>query len=382
MPSSDNEIRANGSTSLTINAERSRSAKLYSRIKYSLSICDIFYSLILLLVFLFSGLSRELALNLSEISNRSFFLIPAYLFVISIVFYILNFPLNFYQSFSLEHKFFLTKQKLSDWLMDQLKSGVLSYIFSLILVSAFYFILKIAPLYWWLVISAFWITFSIVIAKILPVFIIPLFFKYKKLSDENLRKRVIALADKMKVKILDVFEIDFSKKTLKANAAFVGVGDTRRVILADTLTDKYTPDEIEVILAHEFAHYKLKHLVKLVIVNSIVTVALFYLIFKSNNYALNLFGFTSLSDIAALPLVFLYFILFGLITQPIGNFISRVFETNADRLSIEFTNNKSAFISAMNKLAEQNLADRAPHPLIKFFFFDHPPINERIKLAE
>ncbi|MDD2752692.1 MAG: M48 family metalloprotease, partial [Candidatus Omnitrophica bacterium] len=139
--------------------------------------------------------------------------------------------------------------------------------------------------------------------------------------------------------------------------------------------------EIEVILAHEFAHYRLRHLWKLVIFNSGVTIILFYLIFKTSNLALNIFGLNSLREFAALPVVLIYFMLFGLITQPVGNFFSRKLEKNADKMALEVTGKKEAFVSMMNKLAEQNLSDRNPHPIIKFFFFDHPPIDERISLG-
>lgn len=185
----------------------------------------------------------------------------------------------------------------------------------------------------------------------------------------------------MQVKILDCFEIDFSKKTLKANAAFLGWGATRRVVLSDTLRDKYSYDEIEVILAHEFVHYKLKHLLKLILVNSFVIILSFYIIFRTSGYSLKLFGMSSLSDIAALPVMLIYFVLFGIIMQPFENFISRRLERNADMMALKITGLNEAFISMMDKLAKQNLADRNPHPLIKFFFFDHPPIDERIALA-
>ena len=264
--------------------------------------------------------------------------------------------------------------------MDQLKSGVLAYIISLILILVFYWVLsKFSQ--WWLVVSIFWIFFSVVLAKLTPVLIIPLFFKYKKLEDEILRQRIFNLALKMQVKLLDVFEIDFSKKTLKANAAFTGMGKTKRVLLADTLKDKYTHDEVEVILAHEFAHYRLGHIIKLIALNSLVTLGLFYLIFKTNNYALGVFKLSSLTQLASLPLVFLYFIFFGIICQPLEAYVSRRFEKDADLLALKVTGAKEAFITLMDKLAAQNLSDRNPHPLIKFFFFDHPPIDERIKAA-
>jgi STE24 endopeptidase len=309
-------------------------------------------------------------------------------------------PLSFYHSYVLERRFGLSAQKIKDWLKDQVKAGIIFYIIALILVGAFYYILRRFTNYWWLVISLFWIFFSLILAKVIPVVIIPLFFKYKRLSDENLRERIMHLADKMKVnpvrntkaknmknkisngvKILEVFEIDLSSKTLKANAAFVGWGATKRVILADTLKDKYSLDEIEVILAHEFAHYRLRHLLKLILVNSVVIIMSFYLIFRTSFYTLSLFGLSSLSDIATLPLVLIYFVLFGILMQPFENYISRRFERNADKMALKVTGLKEAFISMMGKLSLQNLADRNPHPVIKFFFFDHPPIDERIALA-
>lgn len=357
-------------------------AKKYSLAKYSLSILDTAYLIALLLIFAGFGFSKNLVDLLHKINPNKYFLVPSYILIASIFYYLLSFPITFYRSYTLEHKFSLSNQKLSNWLADQVRAGVISYIIGFILISAFYYILKRFENSWWLVISLFWIFFSLVLAKLTPIVIIPLFFKYKKLSDEALRQRILGLAEKMKVKILDCFEIDFSKKTLKANAAFVGVGSTRRVILADTLKDKYTHDEIEVILAHEFAHYKLKHLLKLIAINSCVTVMCFYLIFKSSALALRFFGFSSLHDVAALPVILIYFVLFGIIMQPIECFISRRLEKNADKVALKITGLKEAFISMMEKLSAQNLADKSPHPIIKFFFFDHPPIDERIKLAE
>src|SRR4030042_3823951 len=244
-------------------------AKKYSSIKYTLSILDTIYELLLLWVFLGTGLSRGLAELIVKFTDNSLIIVPVYVLIISCAYYCLSFPENFYRSYVLEHKFSLSTQKISDWLLDQVKAGAISYVISIILIGAFYYILGSFSGTWWLVISILWICFSLIFARLTPIVIIPLFFKYKKLSDDTLRARIMNLADKMKVKILDCFELDFSKKTLKANAAFVGMGATRRVILADTLKDKYSYDEIEVILAHEFAHYKLKHLSKLIFVSSI-----------------------------------------------------------------------------------------------------------------
>ncbi len=357
-------------------------AKVYSSIKYAFVIFEFIYLFALLILLLSLGLSSRLYALIINAGFVDFFILPAYFFVLFIAYYVLNFPSNFAHSFFLEHKFLLTKQRFLPWLVDQAKVGIISYLITLICLGVFYYIVRISPDNWWWIMSFFWIFFSLILAKLTPQLIIPLFFKYKKIKDDDLRVRIMNLADKMKVKILDVFEIDFSKKTLKANAAFVGTGNTRRVLLADTLRDKYTQNEIEVILAHEFAHCRLNHLIKLLIAGSLLNALAFYAIFKTSVYVLPVFGFFSISDIRALPVVFIYFLLFGLFTQPLSNYISRKFEVSADILAIKFTGLKGAFISTMEKLASQNLSDRKPHPLIKLLFFDHPPIDERIKTAE
>lgn len=356
-------------------------AKSYSHQKYLLSITDTFYSIALILVVLGSGLCLSLEALIESFGLPGYLSTAVFLLVILFFYYLLSLPFNFYAGYILEHKFNLSRQKISSWWMDQLKSGILGYIIFLVLISGFYWVL-IKFDQWWLAISVLWIVFSVVLAKLTPVLIIPLFFKYKKLEDEALRQRIFSLARKMQVKLMDVFEIDFSKKTLKANAAFTGMGKTKRVILADTLKNKYSHDEVESILAHEFAHFKLKHIFKLIAINSLLTLGLFYLIFKTNMCLLGVFKLTSLTQLASLPLVFLYFMLFGIVLQPLEAFVSRRFERQADSLALKTTQNKEAFISLMEKLSEQNLADRNPHPLIKFFFFDHPSIDERIKAAK
>jgi len=360
--------------------ERQR-AKRYSFFNYSLSILETAYLFSLILIFLGSGLSKIIALGLLKFTTANYFIIPLYLLIVSLGYHFLSLPLNFYHSYVLEHSFSLSNQSVKDWVIDQIKAAAVSYIIAVILISAFYYILKHFLHSWWLVISLFWIFFNLVLARLVPIIIIPLFFKYKKLTDDILRERIMNMAKKMKVRILDCFEIDFSKKTLKGNAAFLGWGKTKRVILADTLKDKYTPDEIEVILAHEFAHYRLRHLLKLISINSLLAIIIFYLIFKTSDYTLELFGLSSLFDVASLPVIFLYFLLFGIIMQPFGNYISRILEKNADLMALSITGSKDAFISMMEKLSSQNLADRNPHPIIKFFFFDHPPVDERITMA-
>lgn len=357
-------------------------AKAYSKIKYGAGIIGSAYSFILLLAFQGSGASIRLSDWLYGKLGSFYQVIPAYLVIVSICYYILEFPLNFYGSFLLERKFNLSEQRFLPWFIDTIKSLAIFYIIGLVLLCGFYYILAHNSRLWWCVVSLFWIFFSLVLAKLAPVVIVPIFFKYKPVSDEGLKSAILRLAEKMNVLVMDVFEIDLSKKSLKANAAFTGLGRTKRVILSDTLKNNYTNSEIEVILAHEFAHYRLKHIWRLLLFNSLTMVLSFYLLSRLSGPLMNYFHARSLSDIGSLPVLLMYFMLINLILQPVHNYYSRQLEKRADIAALKVTGLKDEFISMMNKLSRQNLADCCPHPVIKFLFFDHPSINERIGMAK
>ncbi|MCK9595060.1 MAG: M48 family metallopeptidase [Candidatus Omnitrophica bacterium] len=356
-------------------------AHRYSSIKYCLAISQTVFFLLLLVLFIWSGASRALAADIAKLRLSGYLTLPVYLFAVSLAYSILSFPITFYQGFIIEHQFGLSRQGIGPWFIDQIKSGAIAYLFAVLLLGLFYFIVGRNPGQWWWIVSIAWFFFNVILARLAPVLIIPLFFKCTKLADEGLRQRIIKLAASMKICLLDVFEINLSKKTVKANAGLTGWGKSRRVILADTLKADYTADEIEVILAHEFSHYKLKHMIKLILLNSAATLLGFYLIFKTGSWALSASGLGSWLDIQAMPLIFVYFTVFSLFTQPCENYFSRRFERQADSMALQYTGMNEAFISAMDKLGRQNLADRDPRPLIKFFFFDHPPISERIAAA-
>jgi len=354
--------------------------KKYWRLKYSFSIFETFYLLLILFFSLYGRFSDYILDFILKITQVRFWVIAIYLLLIYLIYYLLVFPFHFYEDFIWEHKFSLSNQGLLSWFKDEFKKGIIFYILSLILFEFFYFSLNFS--YGWILVSFFWIIITIVLAKILPTLIIPLFFKYKKITDQSIYQMIMDLAQKMRIKILDIFEIDLSKMTLKANAGLAGLGKNKRVILADTLKDRYSPDEIKVILAHEFAHQKFSHLLKILFLEAIFITFNFYLIFKTVDFFLKKFNLKDIKDLSCLPLIFIYLIILEAIENPIKNFISRNFERNADRLAIKTTGLKDAFISLMEKLAQQNLSDTSPHPLIKIFFFNHPPIEERINLAK
>lgn len=357
-------------------------AKEYSRIKYRLALIDIAYTLLLLVILQISGFNIRLKAALTNITSGQVLLIALYSTVLFFIYSGLTFFLDLYRSFTIEHRFGLTKQKIISWFSDYLKANILGLIVFILLVEAFFYFIRNHSAYWWWMSAVFWIVLSVVIARIFPVVVIPLFFKYKKLKDEDLRSRILALAGNMGVRILDVFEIDYSKKSLKANAAFVGIGRSKRVLLTDTLlSGKFSHEEIEMILAHEFAHYRFKHLIKMVAMNAGFIVLSFYIFFELNNRVMAQ-RLLAVWDISNIGIWIFLFMLFQLIFAPVSNMISRGMEKNADIAAIKFTGNRDAFVSMMTKLAEQNLSDRDVPLWAKIIFYDHPPVEERIAYAK
>ena len=356
-------------------------AQRYAYARYAFAITDTVFLCAALLVFQASGLSALLAQKSTLLYPHRFYALLAYTGVSFLGYGLLSFPLHFFQSFALEHRFLLSRQKFSAWLLDQCKAGIISYVIMLVLLCVFVGIAEHFARHWWLLLSVFWVAFSVLLAQIAPLVFIPLFFKCRKTEDEGLRQRVLDLAARMRIKLLDVYEFNLGSKTIKANAALTGMGKSRRVLIADTLKDNYTHEEIGVVIAHELAHHKLRHIPKLIAANGMSTLVLFYLIYKTSPAVLRYFSVPSLGDLTALPVLMLYALVFAVVTQPLGNFISRQFERNADACALRMTDDYDAFTSAFQKLSAQNLADRSPHPVIKFFFFDHPPIDERIAMA-
>jgi len=352
-------------------------ADRYANIKYAFAIADILYTIFLLLALQLSGMSRILKIVVSSVTAVAALKIALYCAIIFIFYSLLTFGLDLYSSFVVEHYFGLSKQKLSSWLLDYIKSTALGFVVFIVLMECFYIFIGASARGWWWMSASFWALLTVVIARIFPVVVIPLFFKYKNISDESLRSAVFALAKKMQVKVLDIFEIDYSKKSLKANAAFVGIGSSRRVLLTDTLLNgRFGNKEIEAVLAHEFAHFKHRHLLKMVIMSSLGIFVMFYIFFLLDGRV-----FTA-GNIADLGWWLLLFMLFQLISAPLVNLIHRKMEKNADAGSLKAVGDKEAFISMMNKLADQNLAQRKVPLWAKIFFYDHPPVSERIEFAQ
>lgn len=302
--------------------------------------------------------------------------------VLAVSLEILTFPIEFWSSFILEHRYQLSNQSLARWLWKRVKSYVLGGALGLALLSGIYALLWTTGGWWWLWATVGWLLMTLVLGRLLPVVILPLFYTVTRLDDPALLVRLRRLTEGTSLAVEGVYQLNLSDETRKANAALAGMGRTRRVLLGDTLLAQFTPEEIEVIFAHEVGHHVHAHLPKLIVAGVVLAFAGFALVDNVLGVAAPWLGYRDLPDPAALPLFVLVLGLFGLVLAPAQNALSRFFETQCDRYALTRTANPTAYRSAFIKLARLNKSDPDPHPLVAWLFYDHPPIRERLALAE
>lgn len=365
---------------------RKKLAKQYERVHNILFLIDIVFTLMVLMVFIFTGgnggYSNQLAGLIRSWSNNYWLQVSIYITITTTIYFLLLTPFSFYGGYLLEHKYQLSNESFWMWIKDRFKSYILNVIFMLLLGLVLYVFLVYAKHSWWLWVGSMWFLFGIILSNIFPIIIIPLFYKLKPLENEDLKNKLIFLSEKVKAKISGVYEIILSTKTKKANAALTGLGNTKRIILGDTLLDNFSNEEIEVVLAHELGHFYYKHIWKLIFFGAFITFAGLYLIsLIFNDVVMNL-GYNGIADIAGFPVFLLCMFLFSIFTSPLNSTYSRYLENQADLFALKQTNLPKDFITAMTKLADQNLADDQPNPIIEFLLHDHPSISRRIKLAE
>ncbi len=290
-------------------------------------------------------------------------------------------PIAFYRTFLLEHRFGLSTEPSRRWFSDQVKGLLLNAAFSGAGFAALYLAIRVWPSWWWLAAGAGFAAIAVVLARLAPVLLLPIFFSFRPLRREDLRQRLVALSRRAGVPVLDACEWQLSDRTKKANAALTGLGRTRRILVSDTLLAHHSDDEIEVILAHEIGHHVHGDIWKGIAVESVAALAGLFLISRVLESAWQPLGWWGVSDPAGLPVFVLTAGLLSMALLPITNAVSRWRERAADRFACELTGNPQAFASAIERLASQNLAERRPSRVALWLFHSHPPVDERIAAA-
>ncbi len=356
-------------------------ARRYNRIRRWLGMSEFALGLAFLLVLLLTGWTgwlRDIAYR-SQSYVLAVFLYTLMLVVLSKV---VGLGLDYY-GFRLEHRYKLSNQKLRGWIWDEAKGLLVTAVIAGILVELLYFVIRQYPQHWWVLAWLGFLGVAVLIAQLAPVILFPIFYKFEPLQNDELKARLTRLGERAGTRVRGVYKWHLSEKSKKANAALTGLGNTRRIILADTLLDNYSADEVEAVLAHELGHHVHKHILKSIGVQAGVTFIGFWAANWALHYSIDRWHmFETISDFANLPLLVLIFTLLSFLLMPALNAFSRYNERQADRYAFESIASVAAFISSMNKLAEQNLAERTPARWVEWWFHSHPAIARRVAAAE
>jgi len=295
---------------------------------------------------------------------------------------LMSLPLDWVRGFRLEHRFGLSTQGFGDWLKDHAKGLLLGGAMGLGIAEGLSFLLRAAPDRWWIWAAACWMLWSALLTWVFPMLLIPLFYKQVPLEKGPVRERLERLLEKCGTPAREIFSLNLSRTTRKANACLCGLGGSRRVLLSDTLLSRYPPEEIEVVLAHELGHHRLRHIGIGLALSAAAAGLSCFVVDRWARAAMPRLGIAGFQDLAALALIGFGLSVAGLLLMPFTQWVSRRLERQADRFALEQTRDPAAFIAAMRRLAEQNLAEQNPPLWVEWLLYDHPPISKRIRMAE
>ena len=290
---------------------------------------------------------------------------------------LLSLPLDIYGGYLLEHRFDLSNETPRHFVVQQIKQTLVGAAIGGVIVAGFYACLWYAGALWWLWLWVGWIVLTVVLARVFPTIILPIFYQCEPIDRPELAERLTQMGEAAGVHVRGVYELKLSEETRKANAMLAGLGHTRRVLLSDTLLGEFRQPEIEVVFAHELAHHTRGHILKGLALGAVVSSAMVAAIVWAVGPAVD----EPMAAAAAAPRALLAVLVVGIVLLPVGNAVSRHFERQADADALQTTADPDAYISAFTRLGEQNLADPAPARWIELLFYDHPPLSKRIAAA-
>ena len=358
-------------------------AARYHRLSRRAGLLSTIWTVAMLGALMLSGASASLRHQAVGITGGKTALVVAlYVLVLSASFDLATLPFSFYRGFLLERRYGLGTESMWHWLRDHLKAVLIGLLLAELGATFVYFTLWHWPEYWWVVSGLGYSVVILILVNLAPVVLLPLFYTFKPLERAELRDRLTVLASKTGARIKGVYEWTLSDRTKKANAALTGVGNTRRILLSDTLLAEYSDDEIEVILAHELAHHVHKDIWTSVVYDMALMFAGLFAAHLVLRWAVPVFGLQSAADPAGIPVLLMAGGAVALAVKPVMTGISRAHERRADAYALRLTSNPPAFISAMRRLGQQNLAEENPSRLVQAFWYTHPPIKERLRAAQ
>ena len=353
----------------------------YHRLKRRAEVASVAWTTALLAALLGSGAAPALRDGVLAVTSSASLAIVLYVLCLVALHEAGALPIAFYAGHVLEHRYGLSRQRLGQWLLDHGKATGLGIVLAALLASLVYALMRALPSWWWLAAGAAFSALLVIVTNLAPVILLPLFFRFVPLEAPPLRQRLERLAERAGARVVGVFRWDLGEKTTKANAALTGIGNTRRILIADTMLAQYSEDEIEVVLAHELAHHVHGDIWTGIVYETALTLAGFYAAHRLLAAAAPILGLTGVADPAGMPLLVLAAGGVSLVLMPLALALSRSHERRADRFALDLTGNPAAFITAMRRLGAQNLAEERPSRIVQWLFYSHPPLAERLDAA-
>ena len=362
--------------------EPSERALQYYRTGNLLWVVNTIWGLLIPALFLFTGFSARMRDWVKKVNTNWFVVIVGYFLLFVVFNYVIDFALSYYQGYVRTHAYGLSNQTFGKWFGDGLTNLMISAIGGSLVLWVPYLLLKRSPTRWWFYTGLLIAPFMFLVMLIQPLFIAPMFNDFGPMKDKELEKKILAIADRAGIEGSRVYEVNKSVDTKAVNAYVSGFMGSKRIVLWDTIIDKLDEDELLFVMGHEMGHYVLGHVVRSIVILSLIMIVALFTIHKVSGWVINRykdrFGFSELSDIASLPLLILLFGLTNLIISPVFLGMSRSNEHEADRFGVEITQTNYAAASAFAKLQEENLANPRPGLLYELWRGSHPSLGDRI----
>jgi len=361
--------------------------RVYWRTQVVLAFVGPLVAILVALLILFSGLSARMRDIAALLSRRRWVRLLVFFTLYTLIVYVVTFPLEWYESYSLEHQYGLSTQSFAAWIADEGKELLVSVVLFAVVPILWlaYQRIEKSPRRWWLWFAFATLPLVLGIALIQPLVIDPLFNKFTPLHDKRLESKIVALAERAGIPGRKVYEVDKSKQTRTINAYVNGFGASQRIVLWDTTLQAMKEDEILYVMGHEMGHYKLAHIWKGIVLAALGSFALLWLAARIANWAVRRFGdawgFHELHDIASLPLLLGIILALNFVAEPISNAVSRRIETEADVFGLEITHDNDAAARAFLKLGAENKSNPDPPSWIRLALYTHPTLADRVRLA-
>jgi STE24 endopeptidase len=362
--------------------EPSEQAMRYYRSGNVLWFVEQAWSIAVLVLLLATGLSASLRNAARRIGRNWFFTIVVYFALFTVVTTIVDLPLSYYTEYVREHAYGLSNQTFGKWFGDTLKSLAVTCIVGALVMWVPYLLLRKSPRRWWLYTAIALVPFIVLANLVAPIWIAPLFNKFEPMQDKALEQKILSLADRAGIEGSRVYQVNKSVDTKTLNAYVAGLFGTKRIVLWDTTLKRMTDRELLFVMGHEMGHYVLHHVWQAIAFSVLILTASLYVAYRAADAVMARYGgrwgFTSLADVASLPLLLLLMSAFGLVVMPLQLAFTRHLEHESDRFGLEITQTNHSAGTAFVKLQQDALANPRPGLLYKIFRESHPPLGERI----